>query len=188
MRLFVAVDPGERLRRELDTRLDAWRLRLDLAWVRPENLHATLLFLGEQPDGLRPRLETALRAVAARHTPFALRAAGVGGFPRLSSPRVLFLQMDSGGALERLAADVRATVAPLLAGGLPDDKPFRAHLTLARVKRPLAPAESRLLAGMDLGSWDEERVSELCLVRSELGRGGPRYSDLAVMALAAAAG
>ena len=49
MRLFVAVDPGERVRTHLATCLDTWRRMWDLSWVRSQNLHITLRFLGEQP-------------------------------------------------------------------------------------------------------------------------------------------
>lgn len=179
MRLFIAVDPGERFRAELSTRLDVWRARLPVAWVRAGNLHVTLRFLGELPEAALPALEMALHGAVAGHAPFVLQPGGVGAFPDLRAPRVLFLQMTSpGGALERLATAVRAAVDPLLPPGAGDDRPLRAHLTLARVKRPLLPTQARELAAIDPGPWDPLTIGEVCLLRSVPGRSGPVYTRL----------
>jgi 2'-5' RNA ligase len=184
VRLFIAVDPGERFRAALSTRLDAWRARLPFAWVRAENLHVTLRFLGELPEEALPALEMALRGAVAGHAPVVLRPGGVGAFPDLRAPRVLFLQMASpGGALERLAESVRAAVDPLLPTGERDDQPLRAHLTLARVKQPLTPAQAREIAVIDPGAWDPLTVGEVRLMLSEPGRAGPVYTSLLVAAL-----
>lgn len=187
MRLFVAVDPGGRFRRELSTRLDPWRARLRVAWVAEPNLHVTLRFLGELPEAALPRLEAALRQAAAGHAPLCLRPGRVGAFPNLRAPRVLFLQMESGGALERLAAAVQVATDPLLPPDQRDSKPFRAHLTLARIKRPLAPSEARELAAVDAGAWEPLPVGEVRLVRSVLGPAGPAYSEILAVPLAGAA-
>lgn len=184
MRLFIAVDPGEQFRAELSTRLDAWRARLPVAWVRAGNLHVTLRFLGELPEAALPALEMALRGAVAGHAPFDLQPGGVGAFPDLRAPRVFFLQMASpGGALERLAESVRAAVDPLRPPGECDDQPLRAHLTLARVKRPLTPAQAHELAAIDPGAWDPLTVGVVGLMRSVPGRAGPVYSRLLAAAL-----
>jgi RNA 2',3'-cyclic 3'-phosphodiesterase len=184
VRLFIAVDPGERFRAELSTRLDAWRPQLPIAWVRAENLHVTLRFLGEMPETALPALETALRGAAAGRAPLLLQPGGVGAFPDLRAPRVFFLQMASpGGGLERLAAAVRGAVDPLLPPGARDDRPLRAHLTLARVKQPLTSAQARGLAAIDPGAWGPLTVGEVCLMRSVTGPAGPVYSRLLAVAL-----
>ena len=183
MRLFVAVDPGARFRAELSTRLDAWRGRVRVAWVRAENLHLTLRFLGEMPEEALPELESALRTAVAGHGPLTLRPGAVSAFPHLRQPRVLFLQCDSDGALERLAAAVRTATDPLLSAAQRDDQPFRAHLTLARVKQALPADEARLLAGIDLGAWPALGVGEVRLVRSVLRPEGPQYTDQCVIPL-----
>jgi len=185
MRLFVAVNPSERFRRELATRVDAWRQRLRLAWTRPGAWHLTLMFLGEWPAERVPELQAALTAEAGRHEPFALRYGGVGAFPDLRRPRVLFLQVDGGAALDRLAAGVRERVDLVWPEGPQDHKAFRAHLTLARIKGALRGDEHDLLAQLDLGRWEPETVSEFRLVSSELDRGGARHADLAVFDLGA---
>ncbi len=186
MRLFVAVDPGERFRRELTTRLGDWPRRLPLAWVRPENWHLTLSFLGDWPPELLPPLREGLAAAAAGG-PFPVRPGAVGAFPDLRRPRVLFLHMEADGRLERLAAAVRRQVE-LVAAGRQDAKPFRSHLTLARVRRPLPPRLRDLPARIDLGGWEPLTVADFRLVRSRLGPQGPRYEDLATFPLLPGAG
>jgi 2'-5' RNA ligase len=185
MRLFVAVDVGEHFRSDLDLRLDAWRRRLRIAWVRPENWHLTLQFLGDWPAQLLQPLEDALQDEARGHAGFMMRPGSVGAFPNLRAPRVLFLQLTSDGALERLAAGVRARVSAVAPGGPQDEKPFRAHLTVARVKRPLPIRLRAELQAMDLGSWDPLPVRDFRLVQSELRPEGARYTVRAVCPLAA---
>ncbi len=187
MRLFVAVHPGERFQRELSRRLDGWRARLPLAWVRPDNLHVTLRFLGELPVASVPPLAAALREAAAGQPSFLLRPGGAGAFPHLRAPRVLFLHLESGGALERLAAAVRAATDPCLPPERRDDQPFRAHLTLARIREPLPAERARQLAQIDAGAWDPLPVADVRLVSSVLARGGSIYTDEAVVPLASPA-
>lgn len=66
-----------------------------LRWTRTENLHLTLAFLGEMPEERVPALTEALTGAAARVAPFALRLAGVGGFPGLSRPRVVWASAEA---------------------------------------------------------------------------------------------
>ena len=108
-------------------------------WCRPEGLHLTLAFLGDCPEEALPRLGAVGEAVAGRREAFALRTAGLGGFPSLAAGRVLWLGLEPSPALEALAADLRTTLS---AAREPfDTKPFRAHLTLARFRRTRSLAE-----------------------------------------------
>ena len=103
-------------------------------WCRPGDLHLTLAFLGELPPDALPGLEDAARAVAAGHRPFTLRTAGLDGFADARRARVIWLGLEPCPVLEGLAADLRRA---LVARGVPfDPKPFRPHLTLARLRRP----------------------------------------------------
>jgi len=103
-------------------------------WSRPEGLHVTLAFLGDRPAEALPALDALASAVAARHAPFALCTAGLGGFPGTRRARILWLGLAPSPALESLARDLRGALA---AAGEPfDAKPFRAHITLARLRQP----------------------------------------------------
>ncbi len=183
MRLFVAVNLGEQFCRDLATQLDAWRNQLQIAWSRPQTWHVTLDFLGEVPATSVPQLQEALRAEAARHTVCQLTPGQLGAFPHLNRPRVLFLHMESGGAVEKLAEDVRKRVDEVLPHGEQDRKPFRPHLTVARIKRPLPSAQRRLLPQIRFVPWQPLTIRELKLVASELRPEGARHTDLAVFPL-----
>lgn len=102
-------------------------------WSRSEGLHLTLAFLGTRAPGELATLEATGATVAARHRPFPLRTASLGGFPEGDRARVLWLGVAPDAALEALAADLRDALAA--AGEAFDAKPFRAHLTLARFRR-----------------------------------------------------
>jgi len=184
VRLFVAVDAGERLRDTLATELDTWRRRWDLKWVRPGNLHVTLRFLGERPAEALPVLADALERAAARHVPFAPTTAGLGVFPDWRRPRVLFLRLDSHGALESLAASVDEAIGACPGEGRARRQAFRAHLTLARVKRPLAAADLADLRALAPPAPQPLAVRDIRLIESRLSARGARYVVRGVFPLA----
>lgn len=186
----MAVNPPSQLRQDLDTRLDAVRSRVRIAWTRPQSWHLTLMFLGEWPAERLPGLGAALRTAVGGHRPFVVRPGGVGAFPDLQRPRVLFLHLGnddpSGGGdpLAQLAADVRRAVDASWREGPQDHKPFRPHLTLARVKRPPAAGELAALRSLELGTFPGFEVATVELMASELRREGARYSVMETLRLA----
>ena len=177
MRVFLAVHPDPRFVRDLTTQLDPWRSALAVKWTLPVTWHVTLQFLGEWPADRLKVLQEALSRLEAG-PPFELVPGPLGGFPNLRAPRVLFLQMDSGGRAERLARLVRDCVAEVWPDGPQDRKAFRGHLTLARIKRRLTGAEGDLLARLELEPFAPVRVESFHLIASELFRDGPRYTEL----------
>jgi 2'-5' RNA ligase len=173
LRLFFALP----LPAELREALDRWQRAQPgiRGWSRPEGLHLTLAFLGDRPVEALPTLLGLAAAVADRHGALGLRAAGLGGFPKLDPVRVLWLGLDPCPALETLAADLRGALTA--AGEAFDLRPFHPHLTLARFRRaramtafaPPPPAaftadrlvlfESRPGGGYTpLGTWNLRRV------------------------------
>lgn len=141
MRLFFAVHAGEAIAGQ------AWRIiqdsgirRAPWRWIRPENYHFTLKFLGEVDEKLLPSLCDAARRAASRAKPFRLTMDGIGGFPNFSRPRVIYYGIDEGfGELRDLARLIEDECGAI--GFEREKREFRAHLTLARVKRP-APEET----------------------------------------------
>lgn len=182
MRAFLSVSCGERLKTVLTPQLDAWRdgplKHLDLRWVRPEAWHLTLQFLGDWPENRLNQLKTDLES--ARCLPaFSLPFGTVGGFPQLKSPRVLFLHMEDDGQTGELAARVRAIVNDSWREGPQDNRQFRCHLTLARIKARLSDADVNLLQNLELGALPPISVEGFSLMGSELRPQGPRYTELA---------
>lgn len=132
MRLFVALEIPEAVRRELARRVAGLRERLPRAkWVDPSILHLTLLFLGQVEDAKVPALTAALRDAFARHPPLDLRLAGAGTFPPRRPARVAWVGMETPGDLEGLQADVSAAAVESI-GFEPEARPFHPHVTLAR--------------------------------------------------------
>jgi 2'-5' RNA ligase len=182
MRVFVAVSCGERLAAALTTALDQWRAGpgagLPLRWVRPEAWHLTLQFLGDWPETRVRLLQHALEA-AGDGPVFTLTPGPVGGFPDLGSPRVLFLHMEDDGQAGALASRVREIVNRTWADGPQDNRAFRSHLTLARIRDRLSGSASRSLRAMELKALPAMPVEGFTLLASELSPRGPRYRELA---------
>lgn len=186
MRVFLAVPCGEQLTGAVTTALDAWRSGpggdLPLRWTRPETWHLTLQFLGNWPADRLEELKTALSEVQDQVS-FSVTPAGVGGFPSLQSPRVLFLHMAAEGQAALLAGRVRTVVGETWPDGPQDNRPFRGHLTLARIKTKLSRSDINLLKDLDLGELPAVPVPGFYLMASELQSTGPRYTELAFYAL-----
>ena len=141
MRLFVAVELHAEVNAQVARALDALRPCRGYRWVKPAHLHVTCKFLGEVDAG-RVELPRGGRAAALRAIEVpALRLGvhGFGQFPPRGRPRVVWAGLSGDvAALEALAERVDAACASL---GFPrEDRPFRAHVTLARVSDDARPA------------------------------------------------
>lgn len=184
-RCFFAVDIGEDLRREISaaTRRFA-RAGGDVRWSRPEGVHGTLKFLGDvEPAKIEPVVAVA-GAVAARGKPFSLRACGIGGFPTMARPRVLWVGLEAP-ELALLATDLDAALAGC--GFAAEEKPFRAHLTIGRVRsRRGWPTLREALAEWQGHDFGTALVDDIVLYRSHLQPGGSVYEELARLPLAGA--
>jgi 2'-5' RNA ligase len=184
MRQFLAVDLSDELRaglgglqRRLQAEARGWR------WVRPENIHLTLRFLGEVPAELDADCREAWRTVAAHASPFSFRLRGISSFPPRGRPRVLWVgvrEQGSAGRLAQLAAAFEQAARDV--GFDHENRPFRPHLTLARAERSgrATPPENQ-----EYGSGTALDVDHTTLFRSELLPGGARYSVLESFAFGA---
>lgn len=175
MRVFVAVVPPPEAVAELTAAVAPVRRDLrGVRWTSPEQWHLTLAFLGEVDEETLDGVQAGLAAVAAGGAPVELALSGAGRF----GERVLWtgLAGDTDG-LATLAAGVAAAVRA--AGVALEDRPFRAHLTLARGRGGVSGLGQavRALAGFAGRPW---RAEALHLVRS---RPGPAYDDLATWPL-----
>lgn len=173
-RLFVGIPipDGYQVRVEgVAAELGA-RLRSKVRWVRPANAHVTLKFLGGVEDELIPDVEAALERIEFER--FSMQADCCGGFPSLKRPKVVWAGMTKG-------ADECAALAGLVADALEpfgferDARPFRTHLTLGRVKKPVAEDWDGPLNAFP-EPWPEFQVDRFVLWESELTQSGPVYT------------
>ncbi len=184
IRAFIAVDLPPTVKAALSdvaATLGGRVPRGAVRWVRPEQMHLTLRFLGDTPADRLPALAAALDTLAAGHAPFALHLTGVGCFPNARRPRVVWVGL--GGEEAKLLALVTALEAALRPlGWPPEDKPFRAHLTLGRVK------DERAAQGID---WSADvpaltvPVAAMHLIESQLRPEGSVYTVRHTSTLAA---
>jgi 2'-5' RNA ligase len=177
IRSFIAVDVEKELLEDF-RRLQGQIASsgADLRLVRLENLHLTLRFLGEIP---RPKIEAVISGLEKlEFKPFTARFEGVGSFPSLNRPRVVWVGVSQGAEeLKELAGKVERIVAE---AGIPrDPKGFTPHLTLARVKsRRNLSSLSKVLQELSKAEVGVMKVSAVRLKRSLLTPKGPVYSNL----------
>ena len=145
-----------------------------LSWTKDEQLHYTLAFLGEQPEEALPRLREAAAPCAALHE-FWLSLSGAGAFPNPRRPRVLWLGAGEGAReLEELASCLQRGLRS--AGFALEERSFRAHLTVARVKPGGERAASRALAAAPQREIARMRVDRLSLMQSKLSPQGAKHA------------
>ena len=189
LRVFVAIAPPAELQRRMGAiQADLKRtVRGDIAWVRPEGMHLTLKFFGEVT---RPAIEPICRSITEGlrgASSLTLSVRGIGVFPGLRRPRVIWLGTQ--GEVEALCAlQVKLAEGFVKIGFPPEQRPFQAHFTLARIRSPrgLAGLDKAVAQGQDLevGTF---HASVLTLIQSELHPSGARYTPLTEFPLGAEA-
>ena len=200
VRLFVAIDLDDHARQAIaaeQTRLKQAMMgsgRVLLRWVRPEQLHVTLVFLGSvsavgrapgdaAASGASAVVEALGQDVDAAR--FRIVFAGLGLFPPSGAPAVLWLGVTTGrrevAMVRRQIADRLARIGPARADARA--RPFHPHLTLARWRTAKPSDRERVLAadrGAEVAGVD---VSAVTLYESRLSSAGPSYTALATAKL-----
>jgi len=178
MRTFIAVD----LPQEIKQKIDAVSASLKkqggrVSWVRAANLHLTMKFLGEIDDGLLPDLKRALQQQISQIPRFQFSLKDLGAFPNLHKPRVIWIGIDSGvEELTDLAIKVDEATHSL--GFEKENRPFSAHLTIARVKDPRTVTD--LIAEVQNSLFESEPIpaDEVIIMKSQLTPHGAIYTPL----------
>lgn len=177
-RIFLAVDIDEVVRRQVILLQRALAdVAEDVKWVEPDNLHVTLLFLGEVDDRDLANLCRIVTKVSANTQMFPATVAGVGAFPTLRRPKTLWAGLTEGAAeLQSLHA---ALVPPILDLGAfrQEERAYTPHLTLGRVNGDAAEA----VLAKELpnhSSWRAGRtaIQRVTIYSSEQRKTGPAYT------------
>ncbi len=182
-RLFIAVAVPPAALEACRAVLDPVReglLGANAHWVRTENLHLTVRFLGDTDSEQVPDVALAVVEAAAAVTPFHLELGGAGAFPDGRHPRTLWLGVTQGNdGLEALDAALAAPLTRL--GWRADPRERRPHLTVARTdatRGPVSHALGEALAAAAEGWSTAFDVTAMTLYRSHLGGGPPRYEPV----------
>jgi 2'-5' RNA ligase len=188
MRLFVAVDVGAQIAAAVTGLLEELRSRTQrlapqarVTWISADRLHVTVRFIGHV-DQLRAEAITAALDLPIPLSPFDLVVHGAGAFPPSGAPRVIWAGVSSGaGSLNEVAREVTARLAA--AGVPPEDRPYRPHLTLARVRDAAGLKSRPLLDGLAHWPFGTTHVEAITLYESRLSPKGPTYVPLRRIAL-----
>jgi len=181
MRVFLAVEVPPPIIKNIQKIQDILRRQVHgvIRWVRPEGVHLTLKFFGEVSSEEAGKIITAAAERTVTVPPFELEARGLGVFPDVNRPRVIWLGIAGEvGPLLLLQRELEETFGRL---GFPkEERPFRAHLTLGRIKVPRGvPGLAGALEAAAASRAGSFRVEEAALFRSELTPGGAIYTRLA---------
>ncbi len=153
------------------------KIKIKAKPVLSQNLHFTLQFLGEISEDEVEKIRHALKSI--KFSPFKIKFKGLGAFPNMRSPRVVWIGTDDEGAevLNGLANEVENFLTPI---GFTNDKPFKSHLTIFRIKNKVGNISKELekFESCDFGS---QEISEIKLKQSILTPQGPLYSDIEVI-------
>lgn len=184
VRTFIAVKLPESILDEITRVQGALRTAPGgraVTWVRPEGIHLTLKFLGDTPEELLPAIYERVEHVGTINKPFNLTVAGIGCFPRINRPRVIWVGLkDEHRSSQRLQRDIDQQMAylhfPL------ETRPFQAHLTLGRVRSSALTSEiemiARTLSSTNVGELGILPVDHLCVIASTLTPSGAVYQTL----------
>jgi 2'-5' RNA ligase len=183
VRLFVAVEIDPSVAGALEVFSIALRRRAKalaaaarIGWVDPEQFHVTSRFIGEVSDTKAAAVAGALLGELAVE-PFDLVVQGAGAFPERGSPRVLWAGIAAG--IEGLAAVEAEVSERLIACGLPrEDRPYRPHVTLARVREPAGLRSSALFETLEGPRFGTTRVDAITLFLSRTSPKGAVYTAL----------
>lgn len=178
-RTFIAVEIDEEIRGRLVALQESLsRVVSGVKWVERENLHVTLLFLGEVDDREIPKVCRIVQDGLAEQKPFPLSVESLGCFGNARRPRTLWVGVGDG-ADELVAIHDRLEIPMQDLGYRREERRYQPHITLGRVKgdHPSNELPAELAKREDWSAGTQE-VSEILVMGSELTRDGPQYTVL----------
>lgn len=178
LRCFIAIEIPDTIRREIAEMTDILKkYDADIKWVTVEDVHVTLKFLGSTPDKSVPEIRESLLKAVSSFQPFYIKISGTGVFPNRKFPRVIWVGVENGETLPKLAADIDLSMS--LLGYKKEEREFKPHLTLGRVRSRKGTTSTV----NELDNFKDKKfglftVDRIKLMRSELKPKGPEYSCL----------
>ncbi|VTS04730.1 RNA 2',3'-cyclic phosphodiesterase [Tuwongella immobilis] len=180
MRTFIAVELSESLESQLTTLQQTLSRSIPgVKWVSRDNLHVTLLFLGDVDPRDTVMICRTVQRVGSELAPFTLTVEGLGCFPNLRRPRVLWAGLTTGAeTLQRLHAEIEPAMLDLR-GYRREDRPYTPHVTLGRID---GEHDSEVIqnAISAKSTWHGGTctINEILVMSSELTREGPIYTPI----------
>ena len=179
IRSFLAIEiPRTILKKIEEVQEDLKSSRADVRWVSPEKIHLTLKFFGDIDESRIEPIVKSIEGPIRATSPFFLKVRGVGAFPHLKNPRVIWMGLVDG--KEVLASFQKQLERELEKIGFePEERAFHPHLTLGRMKS--SKGREELVGRMERHKEEEFgdfQVERVVLFKSELRPSGPIYTPL----------
>ncbi len=182
LRAFIAVELPHEIQQAIHKATSNFRQVTGplIRWVPPENMHLTLKFLGDISPSSVEMLTQMLRAEADSIHCFEIQVSGVGSFPSLKRPRVIYVGIQAPAGLEALQHGVESASRRL--GYESEDRAFSPHLTIGRVRQDVSASDQQkirqTLENIHIDSLGTARVDSVHLFKSELKPSGSVYTKL----------
>ncbi len=184
MRLFIALPLPGKVEEELGRMIFLLKQKGgSVKWVTPKNIHLTMKFLGDTEENLVDSIKEQIDAIARDFAPVETVITRLGAFPNLSRPRVIWAGLDKNiETLAEISAKVEMAVQTL--GFEREERRFKAHLTLGRVRQPAGLDNlTGYMKSLDVPEMSF-RLDRMVLFRSTLTPRGPVYDRLHEVMLA----
>jgi 2'-5' RNA ligase len=183
IRAFIALDIPKEIRDclvSVSNQLKEKIGKVPIRWVAPENIHLTLKFLGDVSLNNIEVLKASIKTEAIGIKPMVFSAGGVGAYPKVRNPRVIWVGVEAPEDMIILQKGIDAQTTMI--GYQPDRRPFSPHLTLGRVSRHAKGQDIRkvgdVLSESNIGFLGVGRVNAIHLYRSDLKPDGAVYTKL----------
>ena len=179
IRLFIAIEIPTSIRNELGILIEKLKKASDdghIRWARPDSIHLTLKFIGDLSTGSVANVTKILETVALKRSRFDLSVGELGCFPDFINPRVIWIGIsEDSSELANLQNEIELVLKPI--GIISETRPYHAHLTLGRVRKPRDVGE--IFSMVEIGTIGHFQVDEFCLIKSDLRPDGAVHTNLA---------
>jgi 2'-5' RNA ligase len=178
MRTFIAIELPERIKKKIEElQAPLKKTNAFVSWVKPENIHVTLKFLGEVPENKINEVFSATDKALEGAKKFTMSLKGMGAFPDFRRPRVIWIGAGSGvNELSHLANRIEEEMEKI---DFPkEERKFSAHFTVGRVKSPKNIEKLMELVKASDFQTDDIEVSEMVVMKSQLHPAGAIYTPL----------
>jgi 2'-5' RNA ligase len=173
MRVFIAIEISKK---EVLKKIQTFQknVQIDAKPTKIDQIHFTLEFLGEIDQVKYDQVKSVMEKIS--FASFDISLEGIGGFPNLKNPRVIWIGIDKNGA-EKLISIANKIKIELAALGFEKDMEFKPHLTVFRVKKKINDI-SDIMKEYETVEFGTQSISKIKVKRSVLSPKGPEYSDL----------
>ena len=183
IRAFIAVDLDDPVIEKVCNVVEILKPRItEIRWLRKENLHLTLKFLGNIAESQVEPITAALRHPLGLFSPCTISAKGLGVFPDFRRPKILWVGL-TGDQLVQLAAEIESALMPI--GFTPENRAFTPHLTIGRWREGSRPAKNlrQEIDSLNDFEFGACAVRQIVLFQSVLKPEGASYSELRTIEL-----